>query len=176
MYPSSDIALLRISGKIQYTVKNLSKDRIYSALVSTPVECTPKRQLDITRHNIEENHVSLEEAQSTSVYSVDNLVIDSEKIEKQCEYFNPIMAILITRSARLILPIAEHLAVQNEGYVAYMNTDSIFVEPDKTREIQDFFGPLNPYSANVEMFKIEKDENGNDLNNVLFYGISVKRY
>ena len=56
------------------------------------------------------------------------------------------MASLITGSARLILAIAESIAVKN-GYIAYMDTDSIFVSPNKVKEIQDFFRPLNPYSV-----------------------------
>ena len=35
---------------------------------------------------------------------------------------------------------------------------------------------LNPYSVDVEMFKIEEDDNHKPLDNVMFYGISAKRY
>jgi hypothetical protein len=38
------------------------------------------------------------------------------------------------------------------------------------------FKILNPYSLNVEMFKIEKDDNDKPLENVIFYGISAKGY
>ena len=41
--------------------------------------------------------------------------------------------------------------------------------------IQDFFMPLNPYSCDVELFKIQK-ENGKELKDVLLYAISPKRY
>ena len=85
------------------------------------------------------------------------------------------MASLITGSARLILAIAESIAVKY-GYISYMDTDSIFVSPNKVKEIQDFFRPLNPYSVNVEMFKIEEDDEHKPLDNVMFYGISAKRY
>ncbi len=86
------------------------------------------------------------------------------------------MATLITGSARLILAMAEQIAIQNNGYIAYMDTDSIFVKPEKAKEIQEFFRFLNPYSMDTEMFKIETDENKNPLDNVTFYGISAKRY
>ena len=85
------------------------------------------------------------------------------------------MASLITGSARLILSMAESIAVK-DGYIAYMDTDSIFVSTNKVKEIQDFFRPLNPYSVDTEMFKIEEDDNHNPLDNVMFYGISAKRY
>jgi len=38
------------------------------------------------------------------------------------------------------------------------------------------FKILNPYSLNVEMFKIEKDDNDKPLEDVIFYGISAKGY
>ncbi|MEM3428470.1 MAG: hypothetical protein QXX63_01240 [Thermoplasmatales archaeon] len=57
-----------------------------------------------------------------------------------------------------------------------MSTDSIFVKPETAESIQKFFRPLYPNLMNVEMFKIEKDEKDNPLDNVLFYGISAKRY
>jgi len=41
----------------------------------------------------------------------------------------------------------------------------------------NFFKPLNTYSLDVDdMFKIEKDDNDEPLDNVMFYGISEKRY
>jgi hypothetical protein len=43
-------------------------------------------------------------------------------------------------------------------------------------EIQDYFKPLSPYSLPVEMFKVEGDNNHKKLDNVMFYGISAKRY
>ena len=35
---------------------------------------------------------------------------------------------------------------------------------------------LNPYSVDVEMFKIEDNDDHKPLDNVMFYGISAKRY
>lgn len=124
---------------------------------------------------IEENPETLEQTKEINVYSVEKFPFNSRKIEKQGLYFNPIMASLITGSARLILAMAESIAV-SKGYFAYCDTDSIFVKPEITKEIQDFFRPLNPYSIPVEMFKIETDNNKKPLDNVLFYGISAKRY
>ena len=109
------------------------------------------------------------------VYSVEQFNTRVKKIEDTRKYFNPVMASLITGSARLMLAIGESIAVKN-GYFAYCDTDSVFVSPDKVKEIQDFFRPLNPYSMPVEMFKIEEDDNHKQLDNVMFYGISAKRY
>jgi len=124
---------------------------------------------------IEENQKSLDKEEDVNVYSVDNFSFRTRKIEKQGQYFNPIMATLITGSARLILAMAEHIA-EDKGYFAYCDTDSIFVKPNVAKEIQEFFKPLNPYSTPEEMFKIEEDDNHKPLDNVMFYGISAKRY
>ena len=124
---------------------------------------------------IEENTSSLDKPLDVDVYSVEHFTSRVKNIEDTGKYFNPIMASLITGSARLILAMAESIAMNN-GYTAYMDTDSIFVSPNKVKEIQDFFRSLNPYSVDVEMFKIEEDDNHIPLDNVMFYGISAKRY
>jgi len=59
---------------------------------------------------IEENPEPLDKEEDVEVYSVDNFSFKTKKIEKQGQYFNPIMATLITGSARLILAMAEHIA------------------------------------------------------------------
>jgi hypothetical protein len=64
---------------------------------------------------IEENQKSLDKEEDVNVYSVDNFSFRTRKIEKQGQYFNPIMATLITGSARLILAMAEHIA-EDKGY------------------------------------------------------------
>ena len=124
---------------------------------------------------IEENPKSIDKSQDVVVNSIEQFTTQLKKIEYTGKYFNPIMASLITGSARLILSMAESIAMNN-GYIAYMDTDSIFVSPNKVKEIQNFFRPLNPYSVNVEMFKIEDDDDHKPLDNVMFYGISAKRY
>jgi len=124
---------------------------------------------------IEENQESLDDPQDVDVFSVDSFSVHTKKIEKQGLYFNPIMATLITGSARLILSMAEKIA-EEKGYFAYCDTDSVFVSPDIVKDIQGLFIPLNPYSIPVEMFKIETDDDKKPLDNVMFYGISAKRY
>jgi hypothetical protein len=56
------------------------------------------------------------------------------------------------------------------------DTDSIFIPPEQTKTVQDFFRPLNPYSTPMEMFKVEDDDQGKPLEDLWFYGISAKRY
>ena len=125
---------------------------------------------------IEENSQSFDKEEDVDVYSIDKFRYNTDKIEIQGQYFNPIMATLITGSARLMLAMAEKIAT-DKGYFAYCDTDSIFVKPDIAKDIQEFFKPLNPYFLDVDdMFKIEKDDNDKQLDNLMFYGISAKRY
>ena len=44
------------------------------------------------------------------------------------------------------------------------------------KEIKCFFKSLNPYSVKIEVFKIEDSDNHNKLDNVMFYGMSAKKY
>jgi hypothetical protein len=52
---------------------------------------------------------------------------------------------------------------------AYMDTDSVFVPPEKAQELVDSFQPLNPYNMDIPLLKPEKE-------NLWFYGIASKRY
>ena len=80
------------------------------------------------------------------------------------------------QDTRLILAAAEKLVTDNGGYLAYCDTDSIFVSPAHVKLVQKFFASLNPYSTKVEIFKVEENVDGVELHDVLFYGISAKRY
>ncbi|WP_269851491.1 hypothetical protein [Methanosarcina horonobensis] len=76
---------------------------------------------------------------------------------------------MITSGARLFLTMAEARLKELGTIHAYMDTDSVFVPPEKAQKIVDFFQPLNPYSVNIPLLKPEKE-------NLWFYGISSKRY
>ncbi|MEM3431485.1 MAG: hypothetical protein QW783_02995 [Candidatus Micrarchaeia archaeon] len=124
---------------------------------------------------IEESPEKMANKADLDIYFVDSFKFPSDKTEKTGSYFNPIMASLIISASRLLLTMAESIA-ESKGYFAYCDNDSIFVKPEIAKEIQEFFKPLNPYNVDVEMFKIETDDNKLPLANVMFYGISVKRY
>lgn len=121
--------------------------------------------------------------QTIVVHGLTRFEKEVEKVEAFGKYYNPIMAVFITASSRLILATTEALLDQNGGYLAYCDTDSVFVSPKHVKMIQELFKPLNPYDVDVKMFKIEDDEpeEGENrkkapLDNVWFYGISAKRY
>ncbi|MHB8545685.1 MAG: hypothetical protein ACYDAJ_02840 [Nitrosotalea sp.] len=115
--------------------------------------------------------------QKVTVYGLETFDLKLDKTESVGQFFNPIISVFLTSGARLILASAEFLVEKNGGYVAYCDTDSIFVSPDHVKLVQDFFKPLNPYNEDVEMFKVEEDkETGKILDNVKCIAISAKRY
>jgi hypothetical protein len=168
--PSKDDFIRRVIEERMKVKKSLHKDKDQIQLILKIVANATSYGIFI-----EENSYSLDNEETVDVYSLDNFTFKTEKIEKHGQYFNPIMATLITGSARLILAIAEKIA-EDKGYFAYCDTDSIFIKPDTVKDIQEFFRQLNPYSSPVEMFKVEDDDNGDPLDNVMFFGISAKRY
>jgi hypothetical protein len=123
-------------------------------------------QLD-TRNTILEKKVT--------VYGLDTFDAETFKLENPAKFFHPIISVFLTAGSRLILAAAEHLLEQNKGYMMYCDTDSVFVSPDHTKLIQDFFRPLNPYSQEMEMFKIQ-EEDSKKLENVWCIAFSSKRY
>jgi len=103
------------------------------------------------------------------VYGLTQFSNQKTKIEEAGFMFNPIIAISITSASRLLLATTEALLTKHGATYAYCDTDSMAIPPCYTKEIQNFFSELNPYTFDEEIFKLEKE-------NVWFYGISSKRY
>ena len=55
---------------------------------------------------------------------------------------------------------------------------AVFISPEHVKLVQNFFGALNPYKHDVDMFKIEDYEDKNKIkhlaDDVWFYEISAK--
>lgn len=115
--------------------------------------------------------VALEESQKipVDVYGLNHFVQSKTKIEKSGFMFNPIIGVSITSASRLLLATSEIILSRHNATHAYCDTDSMMIPPKYTKEIQEFFQPLNPYNFDAKIFKTERK-------NVLFYGISSKRY
>jgi len=118
-----------------------------------------------------------------TVYGVDEkpFFVNQNTLSKKeipAKHFNPILGVFMPSAARLLLAASENIITSHkDGYFAYIDTDSLMVSPKYANEIKQFFQKLNPYSfKNVQMLKTEKDDNGELLENVLFYGISSKKY
>jgi len=103
------------------------------------------------------------------VYGLDTFSTKENRFEKPGKYFHPFLGAMITSGARFFLTIAEAKLKELGEIHAYMDTDSIFVPPEKAQEVADFFQPLNPYNVDIQLLKPEKE-------NLWFYGIASKRY
>lgn len=115
--------------------------------------------------------VTLEESKKIpiEVYGLEQFTDHKTKTEKSGYMFNPIIAVSIPSASRLLLAVTEILLSKHDTTHAYCDTDSMMIPPEYTKEIQEFFQPLNPYNFDEKIFKVEES-------NVWFYGISSKRY
>ena len=105
------------------------------------------------------------------VFGPDSFTTQENRYERPGTYFNPLLAVLITSGSRLFLAMAEAWLQARGCSHAYMDTDSVFAPVDCATDLSQFFQPLNPYTLDIPFLKIEKDKV-----DVLFYGISSKRY
>lgn len=103
------------------------------------------------------------------VYGLDSFITKENRFEKPGKYFHPFLGAMITSGARLFLTMAEAKLKELGAIHAYMDTDSVFVPPEKAQEVAEFFQPLNPYNVDIQLLKPEKE-------NLWFYGIASKRY
>lgn len=104
-------------------------------------------------------------------------------------FFNPLLAILITGAARLVLGIAEKLTIDFGLDWAFCDTDSLAItKPEdlsrtefrkRARKVIDWFVPLNPYRKPGSILQIEDINYGigsNELEPLYCFAISAKRY
>ena len=104
-----------------------------------------------------------------AVYGVDEFTTKKNHYEIPGKFYHPLLAVVITAGSRLFLAMAEARLMELGERHAYMDTDSIFVPPKCAQELINYFQPLNPYSVDLQLLKI-------DHNDVWYYGISSKRY
>lgn len=125
------------------------------------------------------------------VHGADGFVIetDSEAIEEPGKYFHPLLATLITSSARLMLSITERLADDRNLGWAFCDTDSLALARPEDMSREDFrarvdevigwFAGLNPYEKEGSILQIEDvnlDPETETLLPLYCYAISAKRY
>lgn len=125
---------------------------------------------------IQQDMIHHKKPQKIKVFGTDTFEITQTKTENPGKYFNPIMSVLLTAGSRLILSTVESIVSKNGGYLAYCDTDSVFISPNHVEMVQKFFESLNPYSEKVDMFKIEEDDKGISLHDIWCLSISAKRY
>ena len=141
---------------------------------------------------IEINRDDAPKAEPIDVYGPDTgrITKTSKALEEPGRYFNPIIGVLITGGARLMLAIAERL-VQDAGLDwVFCDTDSIAIaQPDdmaesefqaRARTVIDWFEVLNPYEKAGSILKIEDVNYDIDdhhrIEPLFAYAISAKRY
>jgi hypothetical protein len=112
-----------------------------------------------------------DEKSDIMVYSGNEKFQDFKRVEREGRHFNPIISTLITDGAKLFLGIGDCILGQHGEVMAYSDTDSMDVPPKYTKEIIEFFDPLNPYDNKLidNILKVEEES-------IWLYGISAKRY
>ena len=154
-----------IDKTIQNTIKIIANTASYGIHIQVNSQKSERQNELVTVYGVDDE-----------LFSVNSNTISREEIPSR--HFNPILGVLLPAAARLVLAAAESLVTSHrDGFVAYMDTDSIMVSTKHANEIQEFFQILNPYAnKDVQTMKIEKSDDGKPLEDVLFYGISSKRY
>ncbi len=167
----------------QLIEKRLKMKQFLDSEIHTTIQNTIKIIANTASYgiHIQVNSESEKQNEPVTVYGIDEPFSANPNVlarkEVPAKHFNPILGVFLPAAARLVLAAAESLVTSHrDGYVAYMDTDSIMVSPKHATEIQEFFQKLNPYENNVQIMKIEKSDDGKLLENVLFFGISSKRY
>lgn len=156
----------------QLTLKIIANSTSYGVFIELNVEDLPKLENRLCHGN------------------GDPFKVEVDKSENPGQYFNPLLATLITGAARLMLAITETLAKENGLDWAFCDTDSMAIAKteaigatfnDRVQIIRNWFNPLNPYSGNSPILKLEDanfeiGDNSRRLIPLYFIGISAKRY
>jgi hypothetical protein len=123
-----------------------------------------------------------------NVYSLDTTRRPGNLVEEPGQYFAEALGTLIPAARRLLLALAERLAVDRGLSYAMCDTDSMFfAKPEQMerhifrahcREIAAWFTPLSPYAGQPPIFEYEEDVNDwqKRPERLYFLGISAKRY
>ena len=114
--------------------------------------------------------------------------VHTKALEQPGRYFNPLLGVLITGAARLMLGLAEMKTDEWGLDWVFCDTDSLAIaRPDcisrkefhkRTEQIVDWFKPLNPYRKPESILKIEGINYGigsNELKPLYCFAISAKR-
>jgi len=192
---------VKILGRDDYTIDPYTDD-FYLSLIDLrdeakakgdPIEKTLKIIANSTSYGIfiEVNRDDAPKAKFLHVYGPndDCLEINSKVIEEPGRFFHPLLGVLITGAARLMLGVAEKLTTDFGLDWAFCDTDSLAItRPDglsrpefkkQTDKIIAWFIPLNPYQKPGSILQIEKANYGiesKEFEPLYCFAISAKRY
>lgn len=117
--------------------------------------------------NIESNVENLSDPIGAMLFGIDHdpCPLSVKQRERPGRYFHPLLGVMITGGARLMLALAETLATSKGIDWALCDTDSMaLARPEgmedstfvaKALEIVNWFQRLNPYEGNHPLFKLE---------------------
>jgi hypothetical protein len=160
----------------QLALKKIANATSYGIFIEMIVDSLPKKEKAV-RYGFED----------------DPAQIEINKGERTGEYFHPLLGVLTTSTARLMLAIAERRACDEGLDWAFCDTDSMAIaKPAEMTEdefvarasrLQEWFTPLNPYTEKGPLLRLEDDnfalKDGKptkQLEPLYAYAISAKRY
>jgi hypothetical protein len=158
---------------IEKTIKIIANSTSYGIFIEVNRDDAPKSErLDVYGPNGEREHIW------------------TKGIEDPGRYFHPLLGVLITGAARLMLGITEKRVLDCGLDWAFCDTDSLAIirPPGISREefetlgksIVDWFNPLNPYKKPESILKIEEINYGIGESNrrepLFCFALSSKRY
>jgi hypothetical protein len=192
---------VKILGRNDYTIDPYTDD-FYLSLIDLrdeakakgdPIEKTLKIIANSTSYGIfiEINRDDAPKSELLHVYgpNSDCFEVRSKVIEEPGRFFNPLLGVLITGAARLMLALAEQLTIDFGLDWVFCDTDSLAIaRPDqlfraefkkRVGKVIDWFTPLNPYRKRGSILQIEKINygiNSQELKPLHCFAISAKRY
>lgn len=140
---------------------------------------------------IEVNRDDAPKAEPLDVFGPDGkrLKVTTQALEEPGRYFNPLLGVLITGAARLMLGLAEKKTLDAGLDWAFCDTDSLAIMRSegisrkqfhkRARSVVDWFAPLNPYRKAGSILKVEDLNRGigsRRRQSLYCYAISSKRY
>ena len=160
---------------------------------SDPIEKTLKIIANSTSYGIfiEVNRDNAQKSELLNVFGPDGkgIKVNTKAVEEPGKYFHPLLGVLITGAARLMLGIAEKKAIDLGLDWAFCDTDSLeIIRPQgisrkkfhqNAQEVVDWFKPLNPYKKPGSILKVEALNDGiksKKLEPLYCFAISSKRY
>ena len=199
--PQNGLTRAKILGRDDFTIDPMQDD-FFTRLVDLRDEAKTRGSADevalkiianSTSYGIfiEVNRDDAPKAEPLTVFGPrgERVEIETRAIEDPGRYFNPLLGVLITGAARLMLGIAERLTLDRGLDWAFCDTDSLaIVRPEdvsrrkfhqRAQAVIHWFTPLNPYLKPGSILKVEDVNRGigsKELEPLYCFAISAKRY
>jgi hypothetical protein len=199
--PQKGLVSTRIIGRSNFAI-DPTKDDFFARLVHLRDEARESRNaaekaLKIIANStsygifIEVERDNLSHAKPLNVFGPngERVKLRTKGIEHPGGYFNPLLGVLITGAARLMLGIAEKKTLDLGLDWAFCDTDSLaIVRPEgmarkafdkRAGEVINWFTPLSPYPKRTPILKVEDLNRGIDSDKrepLYCFAISAKRH